>query len=155
MTESGTRCVNRGGGRLGQSLTAIAKLAPNAKIGTGLSVHYSGKLGGRCAGICSIISLARITLVLHFYGVPHWASYRNDCKQNEDSRNCSPHYLHPDESLRHLCVHHSRSVEIHVWLTAVFLLWFWEGICSVRRRLHLNSCTLRDNFTLCRKNDKT
>lgn len=33
---------SHGGGRLGQSLTAIAKLAPNAKIGTGLSVHYSG-----------------------------------------------------------------------------------------------------------------
>ena len=25
-----------------QSITAIAKLAPNAKIGEGLSVHYSG-----------------------------------------------------------------------------------------------------------------
>ena len=33
---------SHGGGRFGQSLTAIAKLAPNAKIGTGLSVHYSG-----------------------------------------------------------------------------------------------------------------
>lgn len=27
---------------IGQSITAIAKLAPNAKIGEGLSVHYSG-----------------------------------------------------------------------------------------------------------------
>lgn len=33
---------SHGGGRFGQSLTAIAKLAPNAKIGPGLSVHYSG-----------------------------------------------------------------------------------------------------------------
>ncbi|EID84367.1 hypothetical protein MSI_21520 [Treponema sp. JC4] len=33
---------SHGGGRFGQSLTAIAKLAPNAKISTGLSVHYSG-----------------------------------------------------------------------------------------------------------------
>ena len=32
----------RGGGRFGQSLTAIAKLAPEAVIGEGLSVHYSG-----------------------------------------------------------------------------------------------------------------
>jgi len=39
---SGTRRVHRGGGRFGQSITAIAKLAPNAKIGEGLSVHYSG-----------------------------------------------------------------------------------------------------------------
>lgn len=39
---SGTRRVNRGGGRFGQSLTAIAKLAPNATLGEGLSVHYSG-----------------------------------------------------------------------------------------------------------------
>jgi flavodoxin len=30
------------GGRFGQSLTAIAKLAPDAVIGEGLSVHYSG-----------------------------------------------------------------------------------------------------------------
>jgi len=33
---------SHGGGRLGQSLTAIAKLEPKAKIGSGLSVHYSG-----------------------------------------------------------------------------------------------------------------
>lgn len=33
---------SHGGGRFGQSLTAIAKLAPNADIGQGLSVHYSG-----------------------------------------------------------------------------------------------------------------
>lgn len=33
---------SHGGGRFGQSLTAIAKLAPNAAIGEGLSVHYSG-----------------------------------------------------------------------------------------------------------------
>ena len=38
---------SHGGGRFGQSLTAIAKLAPNAKIGEGLSVHYSG--GGSLA----------------------------------------------------------------------------------------------------------
>ncbi|MBQ2597514.1 MAG: DUF4405 domain-containing protein [Oscillospiraceae bacterium] len=31
-----------GVGRFGQSLTAIAKLAPGADIGEGLSVHYSG-----------------------------------------------------------------------------------------------------------------
>ena len=30
------------GGRFGQSLTAIAKLAPQAVIAPGLSVHYSG-----------------------------------------------------------------------------------------------------------------
>ena len=36
---------SHGGGRFGQSLTAIAKLAPNAVIAEGLSVHYSG--GGR------------------------------------------------------------------------------------------------------------
>ncbi len=30
------------GGRFGQSLTAIAKLAPDAELGEGLSVHYSG-----------------------------------------------------------------------------------------------------------------
>jgi len=34
-------CSN-GGGRFGQSLTDIAKLAPNAKIGDALSVNYSG-----------------------------------------------------------------------------------------------------------------
>ena len=33
---------SHGGGRFGQSLTAIAKLAPKAKMGEGLSVHYSG-----------------------------------------------------------------------------------------------------------------
>ncbi|MBR2812532.1 MAG: SUMF1/EgtB/PvdO family nonheme iron enzyme [Solobacterium sp.] len=33
---------SHGGGRFGQSLTAVAKLAPDAVIGKGLSVHYSG-----------------------------------------------------------------------------------------------------------------
>lgn len=33
---------SHGGGRFGQSITAIAKLAPDANIGEGLSVHYSG-----------------------------------------------------------------------------------------------------------------
>ncbi|MBQ7578763.1 MAG: SUMF1/EgtB/PvdO family nonheme iron enzyme [Synergistaceae bacterium] len=33
---------SHGGGRFGQSLTAIAKLAPNSVITEGLSVHYSG-----------------------------------------------------------------------------------------------------------------
>lgn len=33
---------SHGGGRMGQSITAIAKLAPNANIGNALSVHYSG-----------------------------------------------------------------------------------------------------------------
>ncbi len=33
---------SHGGGRFGQSLTAIAKLAPDAVMGDGLSVHYSG-----------------------------------------------------------------------------------------------------------------
>jgi flavodoxin len=33
---------SHGGGRFGQSLTAIAKLAPDAVIGEGLSIHYSG-----------------------------------------------------------------------------------------------------------------
>ena len=33
---------SHGGGRFGQSLTAIAKLAPEADLGEGLSVHYSG-----------------------------------------------------------------------------------------------------------------
>ena len=33
---------SHGGGRFGQSLTAIAKLAPKAHITQGLSVHYSG-----------------------------------------------------------------------------------------------------------------
>lgn len=31
-----------GGGRFRQSLTAIAMLAPDAEIGEGLSIHYSG-----------------------------------------------------------------------------------------------------------------
>ncbi len=42
---SGKRIIpfcSHGGGRFGQSLTAIAKLALNADIGEGLSVHYSG-----------------------------------------------------------------------------------------------------------------
>jgi flavodoxin len=38
---------SHGGGRLGQSLTAIAKLVPNARMGEALSVHYSG--GGSLA----------------------------------------------------------------------------------------------------------
>ena len=33
---------SHGGGRFGQSLTAIAKLAPDAVMGEALSVHYSG-----------------------------------------------------------------------------------------------------------------
>lgn len=33
---------SHGGGRFGQSLTAIAKLAPNAAMGESLSIHYSG-----------------------------------------------------------------------------------------------------------------
>ena len=33
---------SHGGGRFGQSLTAIAKLAPDAVMGKGLSVHYAG-----------------------------------------------------------------------------------------------------------------
>ena len=39
---------SHGGGRFGQSLTAIAKLAPNAAMGEALSIHYSGgsKLSG-------------------------------------------------------------------------------------------------------------
>jgi len=36
---------SHGGGRFGQSLTAIAKLAPDAAMGEGLSVHYSGGSG--------------------------------------------------------------------------------------------------------------
>ena len=36
---------SHGGGRFGQSLTAIAKLAPQAVIAPGLSVHYSGRSG--------------------------------------------------------------------------------------------------------------
>ncbi|MDR1657442.1 MAG: SUMF1/EgtB/PvdO family nonheme iron enzyme [Deltaproteobacteria bacterium] len=38
---------SHGGGRFGQSLTAIAKLVPNADMGVALSVHYSG--GGSLA----------------------------------------------------------------------------------------------------------
>ena len=34
-----------GGSRFGQSLTAIAKPAPDAVIGEGLPVHYSGGAG--------------------------------------------------------------------------------------------------------------
>ena len=33
---------SHGGGRFGQSITAIAKLAPNSEITPGLSIHYSG-----------------------------------------------------------------------------------------------------------------
>ncbi|MDD3219037.1 MAG: flavodoxin [Lachnospiraceae bacterium] len=33
---------SHGGGRFGQSLTAIAKLAPDSYMGEGLSIHYSG-----------------------------------------------------------------------------------------------------------------
>ncbi|MBP5696736.1 MAG: hypothetical protein J6X11_08840 [Treponema sp.] len=33
---------SHGGGRFGQSLTAISKLAPKAILTEGLSVHYSG-----------------------------------------------------------------------------------------------------------------
>ena len=33
---------SHGGGRFGQSLTAITKLAPNAQMGEALSIHYSG-----------------------------------------------------------------------------------------------------------------
>lgn len=33
---------SHGGGRFGQSLTAIAKLAPNAELGEGLAISYSG-----------------------------------------------------------------------------------------------------------------
>ena len=33
---------SHGGGRFGQSLTAISKLAPDAVMGEALSVHYSG-----------------------------------------------------------------------------------------------------------------
>ncbi len=36
---------SHGGGRFGQSLTAIAKLAPEAAMGEALSVHYSGGSG--------------------------------------------------------------------------------------------------------------
>lgn len=35
---------SHGGGGLGQSVSAIAKLAPQAELGEGLSVHYSGGL---------------------------------------------------------------------------------------------------------------
>lgn len=33
---------SHGGGRFGQSITAISKLVPNSEIGEGLSIHYSG-----------------------------------------------------------------------------------------------------------------
>ncbi len=33
---------SHGGGRFGQSLTAITKLAPDAVMGEPLSIHYSG-----------------------------------------------------------------------------------------------------------------
>lgn len=33
---------SHGGGRFGQSLTAIAKLTPDADMGEALSIHYSG-----------------------------------------------------------------------------------------------------------------
>lgn len=33
---------SHGGGRFGQSLTAIAKLVPDAKMGEAMSIHYSG-----------------------------------------------------------------------------------------------------------------
>ena len=33
---------SHGGGRFGQSLTAISKLAPKATLTAGLSIHYSG-----------------------------------------------------------------------------------------------------------------
>ena len=36
---------SHGGGRFGQSLTAIAKFAPDADIGEGLAAHYSGGSG--------------------------------------------------------------------------------------------------------------
>ena len=39
---TGTRHIYRGGGRFGQSLTAIAKLAPDADMGEGLAINYSG-----------------------------------------------------------------------------------------------------------------
>ncbi len=42
---SGKRIIpfcSHGGGRFGQSLTAIAKLSPDSKMGEALSVHYSG-----------------------------------------------------------------------------------------------------------------
>lgn len=36
---------SHGGGEFGQSITDIAKLAPNSRIGEGLSIHYSGGAG--------------------------------------------------------------------------------------------------------------
>ena len=36
---------SHGGGRFGQSLTAIAKLAPHAKLLEGLAISYSGGSG--------------------------------------------------------------------------------------------------------------
>lgn len=38
----GYTICSHGGGRFGQSLTAISKLAPKAKLTAGLSIHYSG-----------------------------------------------------------------------------------------------------------------
>lgn len=36
---------SHGGGRFGQSLTAITKLVPNAVLGEGLAINYSGGSG--------------------------------------------------------------------------------------------------------------
>ena len=36
---------SHGGGEFGQSITTISKMAPNSKIGIGLSIHYSGGSG--------------------------------------------------------------------------------------------------------------
>lgn len=36
---------SHGGGRFGQSLTAIAKLTPDSTIGEGLAISYSGGSG--------------------------------------------------------------------------------------------------------------
>lgn len=43
---------SHGDGRFGQSLTAIAKLAPDAIMGEALSIHYSGgsELSGDVTG---------------------------------------------------------------------------------------------------------
>jgi len=35
-------CCSHGGGRFGQSLTAIAKLTPDSTMGEALAIHYSG-----------------------------------------------------------------------------------------------------------------
>lgn len=40
--ETGNLHISRGGGRFGQSLTFVAKLAPESVIGEGLAVNYSG-----------------------------------------------------------------------------------------------------------------